>query len=163
MRGLAFFIDDGGFDVFEARFFHHFKELNFGKPQPGIGVEIARLIEAVLQQIQNDQRTTRCEDSVSGGDRSFRVLGVVERLGKDREVYRGIVNWRFFNIAKPIFQVVESVFLGEDLAKLDHLGRVVDGDDFFSPRRKELGEGSFAGTHVRYHLVVEDFEHRLGQ
>ena len=60
LRGLRFLVNDRSLHVGEAGFFEHGFELRFAEAQPLIGVELARLLEAVLDQVEQD-------DAAAGG------------------------------------------------------------------------------------------------
>src|ERR1700716_4115540 len=69
---------------------------------------------------------------------------VMQSLAENGEIDRALRDGRIFDVAKTVFEIRESVPLGELRAELDHLGRVIDGDYFARCLGEELRELSFA-------------------
>src|SRR5213593_1403372 len=61
---------------------------------------------------------------------TLRVNGVMQCLAQNRKIDAVCRNRWIFNIAKPVLEVVESMFLCELRAELNHLGRIIHGDHF---------------------------------
>ena len=54
MRALFFTRDHPDVDVFEAGVFKQLMQFNFTEAEPMIGIQFARLLELMAEQIQND-------------------------------------------------------------------------------------------------------------
>ena len=70
-------VDDGGFDRLKSGLFQPLAELDFGKAQPGVGVEFARLFEIVLHEIKDHDAPARTDDAECLADGTFGFFGVV--------------------------------------------------------------------------------------
>jgi len=156
-------VDDGGFDGGEFFLFQHVGQFGFGEAEPGVGVEFAGLVEAVLVEVEDDEGAAGFEDAVCFAEGAGGMFGVVEGLGEEGEIDGGVVDGDFLDVAEAVFEVGEVVFLGEFGAELDHLGGVIEGDDFLCALGEELGEGAFARAEVGDGLVVEDLEEGFGE
>ena len=162
MRWGGFAVGDDGFDLIKARAFEHAGERAFGKSEPAVAVKFARFFELMLHEIEHDQASATFEHAIGSVDRALRVFGVMEGLAENCEIDRAFAYRWFFEVAEAVLEVGESVFDGELLSVLDHLGREVDGDDFFGALREQLRERAFACAKVGNGFVIEDFDERLG-
>ena len=50
------------------------REFGFGEAEPAVGVEVAGFLEAVLEQVEDDQSTAGVEDPEGFGERAGRLL-----------------------------------------------------------------------------------------
>ena len=98
-----------------------------------------------------------CIDSPLG------VNGVVQRLAQDCKIDAVFSNRRVFNIAKPVFEIIESVFLRQLRAELDHLRRIIDRNDFAGAARQQLRKSSLTRAKIDNHLRRENWDERVRQ
>lgn len=163
MGGGLFAVDDGGFDVAESFRLDHLGEFGFGEAEPGVGVEFAGFVEAVLVEVEDDEGATGFQNAVGIFEGLGWVCGVVECLGEEGEVDRSIVDGDFFDVAEAVFEIWQGVLLGERCAELHHLRGVIDCDDLACSLCQKLGEGAFARAEIGDHVVVEDLDESFGE
>src|SRR6267154_5383732 len=123
-------------------------ELHFAEAEPMVGVKLARAFEAVAEQIEDDDAAALAQNAVGAGDRAFGMDGVMQRLAENGQIDYALRDRRIFDVAEAIFQIGEAVLLRELRAELDHLGRVIDRDNFPRGLGEQLGKSSFAGAEI---------------
>src|SRR5271170_7844482 len=85
-------------------------QIAFGKTKPAIAVKFTRLVEIVLEQIENQNLSVRLQNFVRGNNGGGGNLGMVQRLAQNHEVNAVRVNRRVLQIAEPEFQIFQSIF-----------------------------------------------------
>jgi hypothetical protein len=73
MRALFFPRDDGNLNIFEAGGFEKLVELHFAEAKPVISVKLAGALEAVAEQIENNEPAAFAQDTMGAGDRALRT------------------------------------------------------------------------------------------
>ena len=68
MRRLFLGGDDADFDLLETGGFEPAVQIALGKTQPAVAVKFARLVEVVLEQIENQNLPARLQNFVRGGN-----------------------------------------------------------------------------------------------
>ena len=122
-----------------------------------IAVEIARLVEMMLVEIEHDKAASLAQQVRSGGERSLRIHRVMQRLAEDDEIDAARRDGRLGQVAQAELEIGDALLLGLGATKRDHLGGVVHGDDFFRAPREQLGEPALAGAQVSHN----DSGHKL--
>ena len=64
--------------------------------------------------------------------------GVVQGLAEDCEIDAVFSDRRIFNITQPVLEVLEAMLLRQLRSELDHLRRIIDGNNLTSSFRQEL-------------------------
>jgi len=129
--GFGFFVDQVGLNVLEAGFLEEAFEFYFAETQPEIGVEFSCLFEAVLDEVEDGNAASGLEDAPGFGDGAAGMDGVVEGLAEEREIDGCVFDRDGFEVASPVFESLDALFLGEFGAVFDHFLGVIDGDDLF--------------------------------
>src|SRR5271170_8039437 len=123
-------------------------QIAFGKTKPAIAVKFTRLVEIVLEQIENQNLSVRLQNFVRGNNGGGGNLGMVQRLAQNHEVNAVRVNRRVLQIAEPEFQIFQAVLFRLGRAERDDFFRVVHGDDFFRAARKQFAQQAFARAQI---------------
>ena len=76
------------------------------------------------------------------------VVGAFALALAQPEIHRVVVNRRVLEVAEAVFEILESMFLGEAGTELDHLLRVIDRDDLLCRAREKLGKCPLARAEV---------------
>ena len=138
MRWLFLGGDDADFNFLETSSFQPAMQIAFGKSQPAVAVKFARLVEVVLEQIENQNLPAGLQNLVRGGNGVRRNFGVVQCLAQNHEVHAVRLNRRALQVAQPEFQIFQAVLFRLGRAERDDFFRVVHGDDFFAAAREQL-------------------------
>ena len=80
MRRLFLAGDNADFDFLEARVFEPAMQIAFGKTQPAVTVKLMRLVERMLEQIENHDLPAFFENFMRTGNSLRRVSGVMQCL-----------------------------------------------------------------------------------
>lgn len=86
MGRLLLAVHNGGRDLAEFGPLEKLAEGDLGEAEMKIEVELAGLLEGMLQEIKNDEATPGLENSVSLGECFGGVLGMVESLRKEGQI-----------------------------------------------------------------------------
>src|ERR1039457_779264 len=86
MRRLFLGGDDADFNFFETRFFQPAVQITLGKTRPAVAVKFVRLLEIVLEQIENQDLSTRLQNFVRAAERRGGHFRVMQRLAQNHEV-----------------------------------------------------------------------------
>ncbi len=87
----------------------------------------------------------------------------MQRLAQDREIDRVFLDRRILDVAETVFEILETVLLRQLRAELDHLGRVIDRDDFARGFRQQLRERPLARAEIGHGERREKRDHGVGQ
>src|SRR5947208_445914 len=130
MRSLLFPRYNAYFNLPEAASFKELMQLHFAEPQPMICIQFPGTFESMAQKIENRQPAAAFQNPVGSSDRFLGVNGMMQCLTQNRQIDTVFGNRRILNVAKAVLQILDSMFLCQLRAKLDHLWRIIDGDDF---------------------------------
>ncbi len=87
MRRLFLGGDDADFDFLEAGFFEPAMQIALGKSRPAVAVKLMRLLEVVLEQIEQQNLPARLQNLVRAANAPpAGFFGVMQRLAQDHEV-----------------------------------------------------------------------------
>src|SRR5262249_37553174 len=111
MRALLFPGHDTDFDVSKAIFLEKLVQLDFTEAEPMVRIQLARLFEPMAQYSENHQAPASSQYPMRCADRALGMNGVMQRLAEDREIDAVFCNRRIFNVAKPVFKILKSMFL----------------------------------------------------
>ena len=136
-------------------------QVALGEAQPPVAVEFVRLGKVVLQQVEDEDLSPGLEHDERGLDRGVRLGGVVQRLAQDDEVHARRFDGRIFQVAQAELEVLEPVLLRLLRAELDHLLRVVHGDDLGAAAREQLAQEPFAGTEIGHDDRRQDAQQQM--
>ena len=120
----------------------------FLEAEPDVRVEFTGFFEGVFVEIENEELAAGAKNAVRLVDRGLRMLGVMECLTKNREVHRLVGERDGLDIAQPVSEIEEAVFLREFGADFDHARGIVDTPDGAGAMGEELGNQTLAGTEV---------------
>jgi hypothetical protein len=148
MRALLFSRHDTYFDLSKAAFFKELMQLHFAKAEPMVCIQFARPFEPMAQKIENHQAAAAFQNPVRRRDGFLRMNGVMQGLAQNCEIDTVFRNRRIFNVAEPVFEVLEAVLFCELRSEFDHLRRIIDGDDFARVFSEQLRKRPFAGPQV---------------
>src|SRR5882724_2306886 len=148
MGTLLFPGNNADLDIPEAAFLEQLVQLHFAESEPVIRVKFTRLFEPVTQKVKNYQTPAAFQNPVSSADGALGMNGVVQRLAEEGKVDAVFRDRRVLNIAQPILKVLESVFLRQLRPELDHLRRIIDGNNFARSFRQQLRECPLACSQV---------------
>src|SRR5215211_3903745 len=95
-----------------------------------VRIKFTRLFESMTQQIENDNAPAAFQNLVSSADGALGMNGVVQSLAEDCKVDAFFGDRRVLNIAEPVLNVLEAVFLRQLRPELDHLRRIIDRNNF---------------------------------
>jgi hypothetical protein len=123
-------------------------QLHLAEAKPMIGVQLTRPIEPMAQQIQNHQTTIAFQDAMRRGHGLFGVHRVMQGLAQNSQIHAVLRDRRIFNIAQPVFEIFEIMFSRKFRSELNHLGRIINGDDFPRVPGQQLGERSLARSQI---------------
>src|ERR1017187_10883265 len=140
--------DDADFDFLETGGFEPAVQIAFGKTQPAVAVKFARLVEVVLEQIEQQNLAVRFQQFRRARECRRRVGGVVQGLAQDHEVNAVRFNRRILQIALPEFEIFQAVLFRLGRAEGDDFFRVVHGDDFFAAAREQFAQQTFARAQI---------------
>ena len=85
---------------------------------------------------------------------------VVQRLREQRDVHGGVGERHVLEVAEFVFEIPDTVLLGELAAEFDHLRRIVDTVDELGVTREKLGNHALTGAKVGdAHLRNETEKH----
>ena len=73
-------------DLFEARRTEPLPEVGLAEAEPVVAVELARLVELMLVEIEDDEASAFAQEAGGGGDGLLGIGGVVQRLAEDDDV-----------------------------------------------------------------------------
>ena len=76
------------------------------EPEPDIGVEIAGLLEAMPQQIHDDDSPARLQDARAFTNRLVRMQRVMQALMKESDVHRGVLERQFLEVADAVLEIL---------------------------------------------------------
>ena len=138
MRALLFPGDNADLDIPEAAFLEELVQLDLAESEPVIRVKLTRLFESMTQKIENHQASAAFQNPVSSADGALGMNGVVQRLAEDCKVDAVFRDGWVLNIAQPVFKILEPVFLRQLRSELDHLRRIIDGNNFARSFRQQL-------------------------
>ena len=122
LRRFCFAVDDGGGDVAESGFFEQIHQLRFAEAEALVGIELARLFEAVPGQIQNGDAAAGAQDARGLLHGLLGMQCVVQRLRKEDQVYRSSVDGRLFHVAEAEIDVLDAVTGGLFAPEVKHAG-----------------------------------------
>src|SRR5690242_8066315 len=148
MRWLFLGGDDADVYFLESGFLQPAMQVAFGKAQPPVAVKFVRLLEIVLEQVENHDLSAGLQNLVraaQGGGGFFRVM---QRLAQYHEVNAVGINRRVLQIALAEIQVLQPVLLRLGGAERDNFFRVVHGNDFFAAARQQFTQQPFARAQV---------------
>ena len=148
MGRLRFAGDDADFDFGEAGGFEELVQIGFAEAEPAVGVEFARFLELMGEEVEHGEAPAFFQDLLRSVDGPLRIRRMVQGLAEQGEVHAVGLDRRLFDFAEAIFEILEAVFLCQPRAELDHLFRVVDGDDFFGALGQELRQCALSGAEV---------------
>ena len=131
--------------------------------EPDVGVEFAGLLEAVLEEVEDDDASAGARDPKCFAHGAGGLLRVVQRLAEKGEVHFAIGDGRGFEIAEAVFEIGEAVLRGDARAERDHFLRIVHSDDFLRPAREELGKITFACAEVGDDLPRHEEQEGFGE
>ena len=116
------------------------------EPEPPIAIQVAGLLEVMLQQIQNHDLSSRTQNLEGGVDRENRRSRMVQRLAQDHQIHTLGIDWRSFQISQAKLEIPYPVLLRFVCPEGHHFFRVIDRDDFLGSARQQLRERAFACT-----------------
>src|SRR5512133_1804540 len=148
MRALLFPRDNADLYLPEAAFLEELVQPHFAESEPVIRVKFTRLFESMTQKIENHQAPARFQNPVSSANGALRMNGMVQRLAENCKVDAVFSDGRVLNIAQPVLKILESVFLRQLRPELDHLRRVIDGNNFARSFRQQLRECPLACSQI---------------
>src|SRR5205814_7836793 len=148
MRTLLFARDDCDLDIFEAGRLEKLMELHFAEAEPVIGVEFAGTLEAVAEQIENDDAAAFSQNPMRAGDRVLGMDRVMQRLAKNGEIDGAFRDRRIFDVAEAVFEICEVVLPGELRAELNHLRRIIDRAYFVRGSGEQWGKRSVSRAEI---------------
>lgn len=163
VRALAFPVDHAGLDVHKSGLAEDVQELTLGEAEPDIGIEIAGLLELMLEEIEYDDSSSFAQNFVRRTDGSGGIGGVMQGLTEEGQINRAGADGWVFDVSEAKLEVLEPVGLGQVRPVGDHFGRVIDGYDGFGTLGKELGERSFARAEVGNVEWRHEAEERLAE
>src|SRR6266480_2440077 len=79
----------------------------------------------MAQKIENRQPAATFQNLVRGRDGSPRMNGVMQCLAQDRKIDTVFRDWWIFDIAEPVFEVLEAMLFCEFGSEFDHLRRTI--------------------------------------
>ena len=123
-------------------------QFDLGEAEPDVGIELTGLFMAVAREVENDDPASVAKDAIRGAHSFLRTRSMMERLAEERQIDAFVLDRRVLDITETIFKILLTVFAREIAAKLHHLLRVVDGDDFFCAPSEQLRKRAFAGAKV---------------
>src|SRR5439155_20143584 len=144
LRVLFLSRDHAHFDVAKTRVFEQLMQFSLAKTEPAVGIKLARFLEAVTQQIEHNDTAVLFQHATRRGDCPLRLDRVMQRLAQQNKVDTFIRDRRIFQVAQPVLDIFETVFLRKLRTELDHLRRIIDRDNFARALGQQLGKGSFA-------------------
>ena len=144
MRRLFLTVHDRDVDVLKSRRLQEVEDLDLGKSEPDIGIKLACFLELVLEEVEDNDAAAGPDNAKGSLHRLLRRGRVMERLAENRHVDRLVVERRIFNVTMTVLEVLETVLTGNLGAELDHLLRVVDGNDMLGPLSQQLRQRSNA-------------------
>ena len=150
MRALLFSRNHADLDLSETAFFHELMQLHFAESEPVICIQFASAFEPVAQKIENHQSAATFQNPPRRGDGSLGMNSMMQSLTQDCKVDTVFRDRRIFNIAKPVLEILESVFLRQLRAEVDHFGRIIDGDHFTRIFCQQLRKCPFARSEVSH-------------
>ncbi len=86
MRIFLFAGDDVDFDGVEAGIVEELAEVHLGEAEPEIGVELARLLEAMGKEVDDGDASAGLEDAMGGGYRLGRADRVMKGLAEEGDI-----------------------------------------------------------------------------
>src|SRR5215469_12359561 len=116
-------------------------QLDFAEAEPVVRVELPRFFEPMTQQIEYHETSTPLQNAISCADGALGVNSVVQRLTEDCQIDAVSRDRRVFNIAKAVFEILKAMLLRQLGAELDHLRRIIDGNNLARLFRQQLREG----------------------
>ena len=138
MGTLLFPGNDADLDIPEAAFLEQLVQLNFTETKPVVRVKFTRFLESMTQEIENHQTASAFQKPVSSVNGPLGMNGVVQGLAEDCEVDAVLRDRRIFNITQPVLKVFEPMLLCQLRSELDHLRRIIDGNNFTSSFGQKL-------------------------
>ena len=120
----------------------------FLEAEPDVRVEFTGFFEGVFVEIENDELTAGAKNAMRLVDRGLWMLSVMQCLTKNREVDRLVGERDGLDIAQPVSEIEETVFLREFGADFHHARGIVDTPDGAGAMGEELGNQTLAGTEV---------------
>ena len=86
MRGLVFPGHDLHIDVGEAGLLEQPVQLGLAETEPGIGVELAGLLELMGKEVQDGDASASLEETMGGGEGALGVVRMMEGLAEESEI-----------------------------------------------------------------------------
>src|SRR4051812_49086077 len=86
VRAFLFPRDHRDLDLTEPTLLQQLMQLHFAEAEPVIRVKFPRALEAVTEQVENDEASAFSQNAMRRLNGSLRVNRVVQRLAKNREV-----------------------------------------------------------------------------
>src|SRR5207244_8732513 len=102
------------------------------------------------QKIENHQASAAFQNLVRGRDGSLRMNGVMQCLAQNRKIDTVFRDWRIFDIAEPVFEVLEAMLFCEFGSEFDHLWRTINCDNFARVFGYQLRKRSLASAKIRH-------------
>ena len=99
MRRFILAVDHRHVNAFKSRISQQIGQFHLRKAEPHIGVHLARLFEAMLQQVHDDDAAAGFQNPPGFLDRLLRMQRVVQALVQQREVDFAVGERQFFQIA----------------------------------------------------------------
>src|SRR6266699_7042756 len=88
---------------------------------------------------------------------------VMQSLAENCQIDIVFRDRRIFNVAEPILEVLESMFLRQLRAELNHLWRIINGDHFARLLRQQLRECPLACSEVGHRQWRQKSNERMCQ
>src|SRR5277367_453575 len=117
-------------DVLESGLAQKPRYLNFSETEPQIRVQLSSLFVTVTQQVENDNPSAWLQNTPCLGNRTHRMLRVMQRLAEEGHIHSGILDGYFLQIAFAVFEIFDAVFKRQFATVFHHLLRVVDRNYF---------------------------------
>src|ERR1051326_3734854 len=89
--------------------------------EPPIRVKFSSSFEIMAEQIENDDAAVPSQDPMRRFDGPFRLDRVMQRLAQQDQIDGFLRDRRIFQIAQPIFEVLEAMVFCELGSEIDHL------------------------------------------